>query len=64
MDYNEKIQTSEGYRTCQDMATSFLNKISFLTNECQKIIHCFLNLLKYAVDEKFGEKHWIEERPG
>ena len=28
--YSDKIQTSDGYRTCQDMATAFVNKVSFL----------------------------------
>ena len=61
--YPDKIQTSDGYRTCQDMATAFVNKVSFLNEDALKVVHCFLNCLKYNVDQKFGEKHWVEERP-
>lgn len=61
--YGDTVKTSEGNRTCQDMVSSFLNKISFLNNEQKKIVNCFINELKYFVDKRYGEKFWSEEKP-
>lgn len=63
IDYDETVKTSEGNRTCQDMVSTFLNKISFLDNEQKKIVNCFILELKYFVDKKYGERFWNEERP-
>ena len=27
-------------------------------------MNCFINELKYFVDKKFGDKFWVQERPG
>lgn len=50
-------------RSCQDMVTSFISKLSFLEIHEQKVIFCYLNLLRFAVHEKFGDKFWVEEKP-
>jgi glutamine synthetase adenylyltransferase len=45
------------------MASIFYEKLSHLNQESQKVLNCFLNELKHAVKNKFGESHWTEEKP-
>ena len=63
INYDEQFQTSEGTRTCQDMASSFLNKLSSLDVEAQKVINCFLNELKESIVSKFGLEMWNDGKP-
>lgn len=45
------------------MASSFLEELSEVEEEAKKVLHCFLNEIKYRVDLKHGEKYWKEEKP-
>lgn len=64
VNYNVPFENSEGNnRTCQDMATNFLKQVQHLKPEELKVLHCFLNELKFHVNEHFGSHYWKNEKP-
>lgn len=61
--YNEPMQMSEGSRTCQDMATTFIRRLPNNDDERTRILNCFFNELKECVDIKYGEETWTSNKP-
>jgi hypothetical protein len=63
IEYKEGFEPSSGHKTCQDMASIFLNEMA--PEECSErtILICFLNYMRQFTIEKFGEKYWAETPP-
>lgn len=50
--YNEDYEMSDGSETCQDMGSNFIRSLH-VQGEEKKLLHCFLNYLRFFVQRKY-----------
>jgi hypothetical protein len=61
IDYEAKYERSSGGSTCQDAASIFYKSFEGVGESGLRVLDCFLNELKGAIDEKFGVEYWGRE---